>query len=239
MLPSTPSRPHPVAEASTPGAPVRASTPPRWQPWLIAALVCLLLVPVAIAWIDRPVSLLAHATTHGNRWINHIAELPAPLFVLAWPAVIVFGVPIVLWRQRVPTWLVTLWLAAVAVGIASVLKQGLKLMFGRTWPETWTHDNPSFIGNGVFEFRLFGGDGAAYASFPSGHLSVMLAFASVLALRHRALRWPCFVAIALTALGQIAANYHWTSDVLAGSALGVTVGCAVIAASRRRQSSSR
>ncbi|MGC7421121.1 phosphatase PAP2 family protein, partial [Pandoraea pneumonica] len=79
---------------------------------------------------------------------------------------------------------------------------------------------PSYLRDGVFEFRFFGGNSAAFASFPSGHLTVILAFTTVLALRHRVLRVPCAIAIGLTGFGQLAAAYHWTSDALAGAALG-------------------
>lgn len=199
--------------------------------WLSAA-GCLLLALVAIVWIDRPVVDFAHVHTQGTRWIEHVAELPSPLFVLAWPTFAIVGAVFV-WRRQLPAWAVTLWLSAGAVGVGSVLKQGLKFAFGRTWPATWIHENPSYLRDGIFEFHLFGGDGAAYASFPSGHLSVILAFATVLSLRHRALRWPCAIAVALTSFGQIAAAYHWTSDALAGAALGIAVGTAFVAAWQR------
>ncbi|VVD96374.1 phosphatase PAP2 family protein [Pandoraea terrigena] len=199
--------------------------------WL-SAFACLLLTLAAIAWIDRPVVDFAHTHTQGTRWIQHVAALPSPLFVLAWPTFAIVGAALV-WRRDLPAWAVTLWLAAGAVGIGSVFKQGLKFAFGRTWPATWIHDNPSYLRDGVFAFRWFGGDGAAYASFPSGHLTVMLAFATVLSLRHRALRWPCAVAVALTGFGQLAAAYHWTSDALAGAALGIAVGTTVVWAWQR------
>lgn len=198
----------------------------------VSALACLALAMVAIVWIDRPVVDFVHLHTQGNPWIQHVAELPSILFVLAWPTSAVLGA-MQIWRGRLPAWVTTLWLAGGAVGVASVLKQALKFVFGRTWPATWIHDNPSYLRDGVFTFRFLAGDGSAYASFPSGHLSVMLAFATVLSLRHRSLHWPCAIAVALTAFGQIAAAYHWTSDALAGAALGIAVGTAVVTAWQR------
>ena len=208
-----------------------ASRPCLRSAWL-SAMAWLVLALAAIPWIDRPVVDFVHVHTQGTRWIERVAELPSPLFVLAWPTFVIVGVVFV-WRRQLPAWAATVWLAAGAVGVGSVLKQGLKFVFGRTWPATWIHENPSYLRDGVFEFRLLGGDGAAYASFPSGHLTVMLAFATVLALRHRVLRWPCAVAVALTGFGQIAAAYHWTSDALAGAALGIAVGAAFVAAWQR------
>lgn len=210
-----------AADAAALSAGLRAA---RWS-----ALGCLLLALVAIAWIDRPVVDFAHVHTQGTRWIQHIAELPSPLFVLAWPTFLIVGA-VLYFRRTLPAWAVTLWLAAGAVGVGSLVKQALKFVFGRTWPATWIRDNPSYLRDGVFEFRFFNGNFAAYSSFPSGHLTVILAFTTVLALRHRVLRIPCAIAVALTAFGQIAAAYHWTSDALAGAALGITVGSLFVAA---------
>ncbi|WP_353190139.1 phosphatase PAP2 family protein [Pandoraea pnomenusa] len=221
--------------ASNPTPPPAATAPPSptclRTAWSCVA-ACLLFAVIAIPWIDRPVVDVAHLHTQGTPWIAHVAELPSALFVLAWPVFAVFGVALV-WRRQLPAWATTLWLAGGAVGVGSVLKQGLKFVFGRTWPATWIHNNPSYLHDGVFTFRLFGGDGSAYASFPSGHLTVMLAFATVVSLRHRRLRWPCAVAVALTGFGQIAAAYHWVSDVFAGAALGIAVGTAFVTAWQR------
>ncbi|ANI21680.1 hypothetical protein AB870_25845 [Pandoraea faecigallinarum] len=219
----------PASSAGTPGA------TPGVRIALWSAMGCVVLALVCIAWIDRPVVDFAHAHTQGTPWIQHVAELPAPLFILAWPAFLIVGA-VWLLRRTLPAWAITLWLAAGAVGVGSLAKQALKFVFGRTWPATWIHENPSYLRDGVFTFKFFGGGNAAYASFPSGHLTVMLAFTTVLALRHRRLRVPCAIAIALTAFGQLASAYHWTSDALAGAALGIAIGSAFVAAWRWWQS---
>src|SRR5580658_10495109 len=58
----------------------------------------------------------------------------------------------------------------IAVLVAINLKDQLKYAFGRTWPETWVNDNPSWIGNGTYGFWPFH-KGAGWASFPSGHMT--------------------------------------------------------------------
>jgi membrane-associated phospholipid phosphatase len=114
-----------------------------------------------------------------------------------------------------------------AVLIAWALKEELKWVFGRTWPETWIkgNPNPSYFGNGTYGFFPFHG-GQGYASFPSGHTTAICAFAGALWFLWPRLRW-LGVALALAvAIGLLGADYHWLSDIMAGAILGGTTGVA-------------
>ena len=67
----------------------------------------------------------------------------------------------------------------------------------------------------------------ATSSFPSGHATVGFACATVLALSVPRLRWPLFALAAVIALSRIYVGVHYPLDVLAGAALGVSIGLAV------------
>jgi hypothetical protein len=62
-------------------------------------------------------------------------------------------------------------------------------------------------------------------SFPSGHASTSFALASVL---QDHFGWkvglPAFAAAAYTGASRVADNWHWTSDVVFGAALGIAAG---------------
>ncbi|MGO4175879.1 phosphatase PAP2 family protein [Bosea sp. TAF32] len=65
--------------------------------------------------------------------------------------------------------------------------------------------------------------GDAYAAFPSGHAVHMAALASAVSRtfpRFTAIAWMAATAISFTRVALLA---HWTSDVLAGGALGLAV----------------
>ncbi len=124
---------------------------------------------------------------------------------------------------------------ACAIILAGLFTYGLKEVFGRTWPETWVNNNPSYFGNGVFGFFPFHG-GREYASFPSGHTTAICAFAGALWFLWPRLRWVGVALAALVAIGLLGANYHWLSDIIAGAIVGVTTGWA---AARLRASRSR
>src|SRR5262249_10297578 len=95
--------------------------------------------------------------------------------------------------------------------------------FGRTWPETWIQNNPSFIHSGAFGFNPFHG-GPGFASFPSGHVAAVCAAITVLWWSYPNLR-PIYAAfVAAVPGGLIVANFLFLSDIFAGSFVGVSVG---------------
>jgi len=71
-------------------------------------------------------------------------------------------------------------------------------------------------------------DGSDYYSLPSGHSSSAFALATV-AERHYGWRVgvPAYLVAAGIGLSRVESNRHYLSDVIAGGALGVTVGRAV------------
>ena len=108
---------------------------------------------------------------------------------------------------------------SLAVLTAIGLKDLLKTMFGRTWPETWVDHNPSFITDHVFTFSPFHG-GVGWSSFPSGHETVTAAFCAALWILAPRLRLLCVLMLALVAVGLLGADEHWLSDVFAGGLVG-------------------
>jgi membrane-associated phospholipid phosphatase len=195
-----------------------------------AMLACLLLIVLSVAWIDRPVADYAHAVLRAHEKdiyapLTHIVD-PIPVFAGlttgAYAIAALFG------HQPGPHGTSALRFA-LAVLVAIALKEQLKFLTGRTWPETWTNNNPSYIKDGVFGFFpliSWGTAGRAYHAFPSGHMTTITVAAVSLALTFP--RWRLFfvLPVALVAIGLTGANYHWISDLIAGGFLGAAVAVA-------------
>ncbi len=62
------------------------------------------------------------------------------------------------------------------------------------------------------------------SSFPSGHASGSFTFAYILSKRHKNLTIPLFLWSSLVGVSRIYLDRHWTTDVLAGSILGLSYG---------------
>jgi len=106
-----------------------------------------------------------------------------------------------------------------SIVIAIFLKDVLKLVFGRFWTSTFTCNNPSLIDNNVYGFNWFNQE-HAFASFPSGHATLIFSFSTSMWFLFPTLRWVWSLLAAMVAMGQISMYYHFVSDVLAGAALG-------------------
>jgi membrane-associated phospholipid phosphatase len=200
-----------------------------------ASPVCLLLalfgaalaVPLSVLFFDRPIASWSHATLHGIvafDWLTHLVDpiVPAAVIVLAASGIAaLFG-----WRPG--RWARVLIACAVATLVAVSVKEYLKFAFGRTWPETWVNNNPSWIGDGTYGFQPFHG-GQGWASFPSGHMTLISAPMAVLWREFTRLRALWASLAVLVAIGLLGADYHFFGDVIAGTYLGAACGLGVAA----------
>jgi membrane-associated phospholipid phosphatase len=200
--------------------------------WGIAFAVTALAVAVSYEWFDRPIAYFAHARLRSDDPLfvqfTLIPDWFAPLAVLAF---VVLGLRVLAgWPLSRPGAVVLL--CALSLVIASSIKNQLKVVFGRTWPETWVHDNPSLIRDGVYGFNPLHG-GAGYASFPSGHTTAVLAVMSVLWICYPRFRFLYALVAGLVVVGLIGADYHFLSDCIAGAFLGASTGWIVVVGERR------
>ena len=191
----------------------------KWLMWLgITASADV----VSYVWLDRPIALWAHEHLHQYDLFAKLTYIPEIISPVVIPAFAAIG----LWAlsgRALSKFQTVAVLAAASLAVAAGVKDQLKLVFGRTWPETWVRDNPSFIRDGVYGFNPFHG-GPGFAAFPSGHTTAICAVISVLWIcypRYRVLYGICMAAVAL---GLVGADFHFLGDVIAGAFLGVSIG---------------
>jgi membrane-associated phospholipid phosphatase len=189
----------------------------------VLAFVLLGAIVPAYVFLDRPLASFAFGNFHESRGpfvaITHVLDWmeAAAAATLLWT-----GWMVARGRAFGARGLIALR-TTLALFLAIAAKELAKLAFGRTWPETWTCGNPSFIRDGAFGFTPFHG-GAGWSSFPSGHETLVGAVAGCLWVLTPRLRPFCVVAVLAMAIGLLGADYHWLSDVLAGGLLGWLIG---------------
>ncbi len=204
------------------------------QRWLLAFVLTAVAVMICYFWIDQPLALLAHAHSAQRETFAPLTHIPDPLIPLAATVFVAIGLCTLAGRPMSPAKAAAV-LCSTSLIVAETIKSGLKIFFGRLWPDTWVANNPSFIHDGAYGFNFFHG-GAGYASFPSGHTAATCALLSVLWILYPKLR-PLYALIVLAvAIGLIGANYHFLSDVIAGGFVGVSAGWMTVALWQARPS---
>jgi len=184
--------------------------------WLIAL--------VAIGFIDKPLALYMHSAGWDQLiWLRHISRgLLQPLLILT--MLILFAYEL---RPRLlgGVLLVAYFYAGLKLTLA--IKVGLKIVFGRYWPNTWIKNNLSLIHDGVYGFNWWHGFGDQ-GSLPSGHAVLVIFCCTWLYLVMPRLRYLLASIAAVSILPMIILNTHFLGDCLAGIGLGYW--CAVMLA---------
>jgi membrane-associated phospholipid phosphatase len=115
-------------------------------------------------------------------------------------------------RFRIFRW--NLWLSFVflGVGVPYLISTILKLAIGRPRPS-------QFADFGLYDFHPFAFN-AVFASFPSGHATIIGAFAVVMSMLVP--KWRALFAIIAVMIGfsRVAVGAHHPSDVISGLAIG-------------------
>lgn len=202
--------------------------------WTAGLVVCLF---VCIELIDRPLATFVHVhfaglgktpfvTNYRGRELPVTVAMlllaPAQIVSLASPlGILVLGAARIALRTPPPILLPTLT-ACITTSLGLEVKEELKRLFGRTWPESWAGDNVSWIRDGVFEFH-FGASGISFGSFPSGHMTAIVTFTLPLCRAYPRLVLPSLLCWLMVAGGLILGNYHFLSDIIAGAALALAI----------------
>ena len=191
--------------------------------WLVSFLLTAAIVLISVRWLDKPIALEVRAIFGERNLPIGLTESPLTSTSLAAAlAFIVFGILATLGRSfsKVEA---TIAICVISTLAALVIKDQLKVVFGRTWPDTWAPDIISFLGNGVYGFHFFH-PGRSFESFPSGHATVAAAVLSVPWILFPRLRVLCFLGMFAVDVGLVALNLHFFSDTIAGTFVGFSAG---------------
>src|SRR2546421_9878607 len=194
----------------------------RIRCWLAGLLLVAIAVVISDVWFDRPIAYFAHDELRHFQLFERLTLIPEWFTPLAVVAFILIGVRGLSGRPLAKIEAVML-LCGLSLVTASAIKNQLKIVFGRTWPETWINGNPSLIRDGAYGFSPFR-TGQAFEAFPSGHTTAICAVMSVLWFCYPRFRALYALIVAAVAVGLIGADFHFLSDIIAGAFVGSSTG---------------
>jgi membrane-associated phospholipid phosphatase len=184
--------------------------------WWCAALVAVMVtIAISIQWLDMPIALLFLCPS------SHIAAMSGPLGsseLVACDALLMgLLAAIRILRGSLPDYGKAVFVACGASLVAFTINDyTLKLVFGRYNPHVFFAIRPAHL------FNFMRGDQTS--AFPSGHMVMSTAFATVLVRTYQR-TWPLFAGLLLLAMVLLVlGDWHFLSDVVAGTFVGGSLG---------------
>ena len=182
--------------------------------WLLALAACAAVVAFSFAHLDAPV---AHYFAELNLFLRHMKGAVGGGLLVSGESVVLIGVVLVrLVRGRISVFSETLAIACLtSIGAYGVNDYVLKVFFGVPSPSNVLHG-----ARHAFHFWM----GSESSSFPSGHMVLAAAFAGVFMRLYRASIWALSLLLLLAAGLLIAGDWHFLSDIVAGTFFGLSAG---------------
>jgi membrane-associated phospholipid phosphatase len=182
--------------------------------WLLSFLVCASVVVLSFAHIDVPVAL--HFSKVGGA-LSPLNTAFGAAVILSLESAVALGLILArLVRGHISRFGESLAIACLAsicaYGINSAV---LKPLFGVPLPA-------EVMEGARHAFNFMRGSGNS--SFPSGHMMLAGAFAGVFMRLQRASVWPLSTLLVLAAALLIVGDWHFLSDVIAGTFIGLSAG---------------
>jgi len=184
------------------------------QIWLLWLAGCALLTALSFGYVDLPV---ARHFWNTGRFLQPLNSGLGAAVVLSCESALTVG--LVLSRlirghlSRLGTTLVIACLASICTYAFNDIV--LKPWFGVPVPL-------AVMAGAAHRFDFFAGPGNY--SFPSGHMALAASFAGVCMSLYRVAFWSLAALLVLTAVLLVVGDWHFVSDVIAGSFVGLTAG---------------
>jgi membrane-associated phospholipid phosphatase len=183
--------------------------------WIISLILTSAAVWFCYLWLDRPIALWVHGATGSRHLPTALTDSPfSSISFISACAFVICGLAAISGR-RFSKPETTITMSVLSMVSTVLIKDQLKLMFGRAWPGM-------FINNGVYGFHYFH-YGRSFESFPSGHAAVAAAVLFIPWFLFSKLRTAMTTCIVVIDIGLVMLNLHFLSDVIAGSFLGFSI----------------
>lgn len=184
------------------------------QIWLASCVICAVVVIIAFERIDVP---MARYFWRGGRFLSPLNEAFGAAVLLSLEALVI----LVLFVTRFIRGHISRFGEVLAIAcVASICAYGIN---SHVLKEFFGVPNPGAVMHGArHTFHLWMGSG--HSSFPSGHMVLAGAFSGVFMRIYKLTIWPLSALLMLAAALLIIGGWHFLSDVVAGTFVGISAG---------------
>jgi membrane-associated phospholipid phosphatase len=174
---------------------------------------------ISIFFLDGPIAIFCKRMARSSRSLAILmGDMPDLLLPVAGLATVLAWIGYGILRRRGINNNYTQFfkLTAVTIPVSYAVKSVLKYVFGRVETRHWLR-HPVSLG-----FHFFTGNGDL-SGFPSGHMTVFTVVVAAAYVYLPRYRWVYVGLLASLAILLIVTDYHFLSDVIAGTWLGILV----------------
>ncbi len=174
---------------------------------------------ICIFYVDRPLSLFVQSHLYGNKvWSDITSTIPDALLATV---IIISTLSCTAYLSRkykhvYDTRTFLLKVVAISLPVSYVVKTALKVVFGRIETRIWLQNSQQY------GFHWFHG-GFRFDGFPSGHMVVFATLFSAIWRIYPKYKIALVLLLAVLGVLLLATNYHFLSDVICGTYLGLLV----------------
>lgn len=194
--------------------PERNPLPMPYRVWLLSLLACALATAAAFRFFDLPIAARVQGILPSAQ---SLAKGLASAILLAIETAVAFALILtrIIRGYLSPLGRATLLACLTSICAYAINDSTLKLVFGVP--------NPAAVWHGArHAFHLL--HGSPGSSFPSGHMVLSGAFAGVFMRFYRRSILPLAALLLIAATLLILGGWHFLSDILAGTGIGVSAG---------------
>lgn len=185
--------------------------------WFLALAACTVITAVSFVEFDVPLAHFVHSSALPSKFLEKYLR-SSVLLTIEVGMVLALALLRLLKGRISPFWM-TLWVAcAASIGAYLVNTLFFKVIFGVP--------NPNQVLHGA-RHTLHWFSGTEDSSFPSGHMMLASAFAGVFMRQYRAAFWPLISALGVAAIVLLVGDWHFLSDLIIGTFIGISAGFAV------------
>lgn len=179
--------------------------------WL--TLVCM----VCYQWVDQPLALFMASLKHGYLSFSNFDFADALTNIAYFITLFVMGFFVIARFLKFKDHRVELCgVLSLGMVTAFFIKTQLQFLFGRIAPRYGSFEQLNFVRKKM----LYGFHFMQMGSFPSGHMLIFTCILMLLSFYYpKILKYCCFL-LCILALLLVYDNYHFLSDVIAGTYLG-------------------
>jgi len=190
-----------------------------YQKWIGSGLLLTPFIFLCVRYLDIPVALFVKNHLYASpQWANITSDLPDLLLMVVLLSMLA-SLSVYLRRSRKGIYDATTVFARLVLWAAPasyLTKMVLKIFFGRVNTRYWL-EQPNLYGFHWFQLHEH------CRGFPSGHMLVIVTLLAALWRFYPKSRPLCLVTATGLGAALVATNYHFVSDVIAGTYLGLLV----------------